>query len=295
MSFSSDVKQELASIQIFSACCSRAQAYGLVLFAHFSPAEISISTENRTVLELYSNAIRDICGTQLELNSEAAKKVIAFLADKKDRATVYDYFGHSMRDANLRINRSNLSDECCNAAFLRGAFLVCGTITNPAKNYHLELVVPHKRLCLDMITLMQEMELEPKYIFRKGNHIIYFKDSESIEDILTSTGATMASLEFMGIKMEKDVKNSVNRKLNFEMSNLSKTIDAASAQVEAIKKIDKKVGLSSLPEKLREIAQLRIDNPEESLSELGSMLSEPISRSGVNHRLQRLIDIADKL
>ena len=295
MSFSSDVKQELAAIEIFSACCSRAQVYGLVLFARFSSGEISITTENTTVLNLYIQSVRAICGAEPIISSNTTKKLLAVLEGAENRNAVYDYFGHGTRDATLRINRSNLAEDCCYAAFLRGAFLACGTVTNPNKGYHLEFVVSHKRLCLDMIKLMQEMELNPKYILRKGNHIIYFKDSESIEDILTVMGATNSSLEFMGIKMEKDMKNSVNRKLNFEMSNLTKTIDAAALQVDAIKKIEQKSGLSSLPEKLSEIARLRLDNPDVSLTELGKMLSEPISRSGVNHRLQRLIEIADKL
>ncbi len=295
MSFSSDVKQELAAIEVLSTCCSKAQVYGLVLFAHFSPSEISLSTENKTVLALYTEAIKDICGAEPEINLGNSKKVIASLKGKSHCASVYDYFGNNQRETTLRINRSNLTEECCYSAFLRGAFLACGTVTNPSKNYHLEFVVSHKRLCLDLIKLMQEIDLLPKYILRKGNHIIYFKDSESIEDILTAMGATNSALEFMGIKMEKDVINSVNRKLNFEMSNLSKTIDAAAAQIEAINKIKQKSGLTSLPDKLREVAELRLENADVSLTELGSMLKVPISRSGVNHRLQRLIDIADKL
>ncbi|MBR3438338.1 MAG: DNA-binding protein WhiA, partial [Clostridia bacterium] len=140
-----------------------------------------------------------------------------------------------------------------------------------------------------------ECGFNPKYVIRKGYHIVYFKESESIEDILTFMGATESSLFLMGIKMEKDVKNRVNRRVNFEMSNLNKTINAANRQVEDIRFIEKTRGLSSLPENLREIAQLRLDNPEISLTELGEMLSVPISRSGVNHRLARLSEIARQI
>ena len=142
---------------------------------------------------------------------------------------------------------------------------------------------------------MDELSLSPKYIVRKGNHIIYFKDSESIEDILAIIGAQSASLHVMGIKIEKDVKNTVNRRLNFEMSNINKTVNAANQQVEAIELIEKHMGISSLPDNLRELAQLRLDNPEASLSELEKLLSEPISRSGINHRLSRIVKIVEKI
>ena len=178
---------------------------------------------------------------------------------------------------------------------MRGVFLACGTVTTPERGYHLEFVVPYKRLCSDFICFLEEIGLAPKYINRKGIHIVYFKDSESIEDILAIIGAQDASLYVMGIKIEKDVKNKVNRRLNFELSNINKTVDAANAQIEAIEYIEKKCGINSLPDNLREIARLRIDNPEASLRDLGQLMSEPISRSGVNHRLAKIVSYADKL
>ena len=140
-----------------------------------------------------------------------------------------------------------------------------------------------------------DIGLNPKYIVRKGNHVIYFKDSESIEDILAIIGAQTASLHVMGIKIEKDVKNTVNRRLNFEMSNINKTVNAAKLQVEAIELIESKIGISSLPENLQELAHLRLENPEASLSELENLLSEPISRSGINHRLSRIVKFSEKI
>ncbi|MBQ8015382.1 MAG: DNA-binding protein WhiA, partial [Clostridia bacterium] len=151
------------------------------------------------------------------------------------------------------------------------------------------------RLCMDLMKFMDELSLKPKYIVRKGNHVIYFKDSESIEDILAIIGAQDASLHVMGIKIEKDVKNKVNRRLNFEMSNINKTVDAANLQVEAIEYIESKTGISSLPENLQKIAKIRLEYPESSLSELEKILDEPISRSGINHRLGRIVKIAEKM
>ena len=219
----------------------------------------------------------------------------AYVKTDADKTKVFDKFGHSFNEATLRINRANISDECCAGAFLRGAFLSCGTVTSPESGYHLEFVVPYKKLCTDLIKFLDELNLNPKYIVRKGNHIVYFKDSESIEDILAIIGAQDASLYVMGIKIEKDVKNKVNRKLNFEISNISKTVDAAQIQISAIELIESRQGLSSLPDNLQKIARLRLEYPESSLSELEKLLDEPISRSGINHRLNKIVKIAQDI
>ena len=295
MSFSSDVKSEIAKAEILSSCCLHAQVYGLVLFAHFSKYNLSITTENTDVFELYCNYLNDYCKVSPVISDSGTKKLTAYLKTDEDKARVFEKFGHTLNETSLRINRANISDECCASAFLRGAFLACGTVTAPERGYHLEFVVPYKKLCTDMMKFMDELELKPKYIVRKGNHVIYFKDSESIEDILAIIGAQDASLYVMGIKIEKDVKNKVNRKLNFEMSNINKTVDAANIQMEAIEYIDKNAGLSSLPDNLKKIAELRLEYPEASLSELGKLLDEPISRSGINHRLGRIVKIAESL
>ncbi len=295
MSFSSDVKSEISKTENLSSCCLHAQVYGLVLFAHFSKYNFSITTENNDVFELYNSYLRNYCGVEPTISEGSAKKQTAYLRTDAEKEKVFEKFGHSMKEATLRINRANISDDCCSGAFLRGAFLACGTVTAPERGYHLEFVVPYKKLCTDLMKFLDELELKPKYIVRKGNHVIYFKDSESIEDILAIIGAQDASLYVMGIKIEKDVKNKVNRKLNFEMSNLGKTVNAANIQVEAIQFIESKSGISSLPENLQEIAYVRLDNPESSLSELEKLLDEPISRSGINHRLSRIVEIAEKM
>lgn len=295
MSFSSDVKSEIAKTENLSSCCLHAQVYGLVLFAHFSKYNFSITTENNDVFELYLSYLREYCGVEPTISDSGTKKMTAYLKSDSEKEKVFEKFGHSLKEATLRINRANIADECCPGAFLRGVFLACGTVTDPERGYHLEFVVPYKKLCTDLMKFLDELDLNPKYIVRKGNHVIYFKDSESIEDILAIIGAQDASLYVMGIKIEKDVKNKVNRKLNFEMSNISKTVDAANLQVEAIEYIEAKAGLSSLPDNLQKIAQIRLENPESSLSELGKLLDEPISRSGINHRLNRIVKIAESL
>ena len=295
MSFSSELKTELANTENLSSCCFHAQVYGLVLFAHFSKYNFSITTENPDVFSLYLSNLRDYCGVEPVINDSGTKKLTAYLDNDKDKEKAFEKFGHSLKEASLRINRANIADECCSASFLRGVFLSCGTVTDPERGYHLEFVVPYKRLCGDLLKFMDELNLNPKYIVRKGNHIIYFKDSESIEDILAIMGASNASLYIMNVKIEKDVKNMINRRVNFEISNINKTVDAAKLQIEAIKYIEENGGVSSLPDNLQKIAQIRLDNPEASLKEIEFLLDEPISRSGVNHRLGRIVKIADSM
>ena len=295
MSFSSEVKTEITKIENISSCCFHAQVYGLVLFAHFSKYNLSITSENSDVFDLYLTYLKDYCGVKPTISDTGTKKMTAYLRTDAEKTKVFEKFGHILSETSLRINRANISDECCQSAFLRGVFLACGTVTDPERGYHLEFVVPYKRLCMDFMKFLDELGLNPKYIVRKGNHIVYFKDSESIEDILAIIGAQSASLHIMGIKIEKDVKNTVNRRLNFEMSNINKTVNAANLQVEAIEYIEKTSGISSLPDNLQILARLRLENPEASLSELEKMLDEPISRSGINHRLNRIIKMAENI
>ncbi len=295
MSFSSELKSELANAENLSSCCFHAQVYGLVLFAHFSKYNFSITTENNDVFSLYLSYLKDYCEVEPVISETGTKKQTAYLKTDKDKEKAFEKFGHTSKEATLRINRANISEECCSAAFLRGVFLSCGTVTDPERGYHLEFVVPYKRLSADLMKFMDELGLNPKYIVRKGNHVIYFKDSESIEDILAIMGAANASLYIMNVKIEKDVKNKINRRINFEISNINKTVDAAKLQLEAIEYIEGKCGISALPENLQKIAELRLENPEASLKDLEQMLDEPISRSGVNHRLGRIVKFAENL
>lgn len=294
MSFSYDVKQELAQVPILSDCCLHAQAYGMLLFGRmFSASEISLVTENESTAKKYSDIIYELFGITPKLVRGA--KYTVSVSSAGDRKRILEAFGHSESDISLRINRANLADDCCFASFLRGVFLSCGTVSTPEKNYHIEFSVSYKKLCNDLLQLLDELGFSPKYVKRKSSHIIYFKVSEKIEDFLTLLGAVNSSLELMGVKMHKDMVNHVNRRVNFENANLSRTVDAAIVQVEAIEKIDRTVGLDTLPAPLCEMAKLRRENPEVSLSELAQMTSPPLTRSGVNHRLKRLVEIADDI
>ena len=299
MSFSANVKNEILSAELENDCCSHAFAYGMMLFSRaFSSYDMSILTENSGVAEKYLELTKNICGVNPKLIKTEAGKYKVEITSKDERLKVLETFGYDKKNNALRLNWSNFSDECCKNAFLKGVFLTCGTINDPNKNYHMEFVVPYLNLSRDLklfINDYDQLSVEPKSIVRNSNHVIYFKDSEAIEDLLTVMGAVNSSLEIMGVKMYKDMRNNVNRKLNFENANLDKTIDASSKQIDAILHIKKTVGLSYLSDDLRELAELRIENPDMSLRELGSLLSVPISRSGVNHRLSKICSIAKQI
>lgn len=299
MSFSADVKNELLSIEPENQCCMHALAYGMMLFSRaFSYYDMSLLTEHGGIAEKYCELMKKVCGVTPELaKSEAGKYKIEVLT-KEDRLKVLKTFGYDKKSGTSRLNWGNMTDECCKTAFLRGAFLTCGTVNDPNKNYHFEFVVPYLNLSKDLkvfISDYDELNVVPKSITRNSNYVIYFKDSESIEDLLTVMGAHNSSLELMGVKMYKDMRNNVNRKLNFESANLDKTIDAAGKQINAILHIKNTVGLSYLSDDLKEIAEIRLENPDMSLRELCESLSTPITRSGVNHRLNKICSIAAQI
>ena len=296
MSFSSEVKKEMVSVQVLSECCRHAEAYGLLLFGRsFSSAAVSFAAENRAVSEKYASCVRQITGIEPEYSDRPGKMAIVSVKTAVERRTILNAFGHTAGELSLRINRANLTDECCFAAFIRGVFLACGSVSSPEKNYHLEFVVPFLKLSNDLFSFLQELGFMPKHIMRKGYHIIYFKDSANIEDLLTLMGATNATLRLIGVKVDKDMRNHVNRRVNFETANIDRSVQAGGLQVEAIRKIAKARGLDSLPQGLREIAQIRLDNPEATLYELEELFGGRLSRSGINHRLKRLEQIAAEL
>ena len=295
MSFSSDVKDELCELSS-APCCRAAMAYGLLQTGRaFSPSAISLQTEHEGVAARYTALLGAVCGvTPRRVGREGGFHLLS-VEEEEARRAVLARFGHGEREVSLRLNRANLECENCAAAYLAGAFLASGAITNPEAGYHLEFHLPHYNLSRDILALLRELDLSPKYMNRKSNHVIYFKESEQIEDCLTRMGATSASLELMSVKMVKDIRNNANRVANCENANIDKTVAAATAQLRAIRHIAERGAMDALPPELRELAELRLDNPELSLRELGEALTEPISRSGVNHRLRRIVEFAETL
>lgn len=294
MSFSADVKSELMCIEEQNPCCALAESYGFLLFGKgFSAQEIYITTENEQIAEKYKAIVTRLSGAEPVVTCSENGKYRVSVKSKEGRAAVLNAFTHSVQEKNRRINWDNLADRCCMRALLRGAFLACGTLNSPDKNYHLEFVVPFLNLRSDLKQLMEELGLSPKEIVRNGAYILYFKKSEDIEDALTSMGAPLSSLELMRVKVYKDMRNNVNRRLNFENANLDKTVNAALRQNEAIQKLRESGVLQTLPKELTDIAELRTENPDWSLQQIGDMLTPPLSRSGVNHRLKKLCALAE--
>lgn len=295
MSFTGDVKKELAENFIMSDNCLKAYTYGFLLFGKsFSSRSICCSSDYECVINSFADSIRETTGVTVHVSRLKSGKYTLRVATSADRKRIIEFFDHSVNDITLRINHGIFEDEECYGAFLKGVFLSCGTVSNPDKNYHLEFVAPHMKLSQDLIKILNNLDINAKYILRKYSNVVYLKDSENIEDILTMMGAVNSSIHIMGVKIQKDVRNKINRRMNFESANMSRSIEAGLNQVNAIRLIEKKQGLNSLPAELKELAVLRLENPDMSLKELGESLSNPISRSGVNHRFEKIISIAEK-
>ncbi|MGL5635046.1 MAG: DNA-binding protein WhiA [Sarcina sp.] len=193
------------------------------------------------------------------------------------------------------IDNKFVNTEDKRRAFIRGAFIGGGSISNPEKTYHLEFVAHSQEFANDLRDIINHYKLNSKVIQRKNSYIVYIKEVEKIQDTLSILGAHTCLLEIENIRIVKEMRNNVNRLVNCETANLSKTVNAAVRQVESIRYIESTVGLSRLPKNLQEIAQLRLENPEESLKELGEMLTPPVGKSGVNHRLRKIEKIAQEL
>lgn len=303
MSFSSEIKDELIKIENMPPCCTHAMAYGMFLFGRsFTPSDVSLMTDNESVAKKYIYLAESACNISAELNISRAGKYTAFFNGDENRRKVLSVFSCTGRERTLRIDRGNLTNDavnneentsCCDAAFLRGVFLSCGTASDPNKSYHLEFVVSYKTLSLDLMRILNEYGIKAKHMVRRYVNVIYIKDSESIEELLTMMGAHISAMEIMNIKIYKDVRNLTNRRNNFENANLSRTVFASFDQVTAIEKLKSSGAFSALPDDLRQVALLRIDNPDASLREIGEMCEPKMSRSAVNHRLKKLISISE--
>lgn len=296
MSFSSDVKTELMSLENVSECCKFAEIYGLLLFSRFfSLSSITFQTENADLADFYANSIRSIFKVNPAIDKSKKGKQIISIDDMSDRIKILTRFGYTGKEISLRINRGNFESDCCLEAFLRGAFLSCGALSSPEKGYHLEFSTPFYKLSQDLLKILDEFELNPKMVTRKGYNIIYIKESENIEELLTHMSAIKSSFELMGVKIYKDFRNKANRIRNCETANITRTINASGTQIDAIKIIQREVGLDSLPDELKEIALLRLEFPEYTLKELHEELSSPLSVSGLNHRLKKIINISKEI
>lgn len=301
MSFANELKRQLLRLRYDDLRQLRARTHGLLRFSKaFGPQKMLLQTENKSVAELYADSIFGLIGLDATISVQEYKNkngksfFCATVDDQNDREKILRFFGYGQSPMPV-LNLEQVQSEEELGAFIAGAFLACGSMVDPGKSYHLEFVVPDQPLCEALIQVLFAVRIFPKSFTRRGSFVAYLKDSGEIEDLLGFMGAGNLGLEVMNVKIYKSIRNQVNRAQNCEFANLEKTISAASVQVKQIEYILKNKGTAFLPEDLREIAKLRVENPEMSLRELGEALGEPLTRSGVNHRLKRLSKIYEEL
>ena len=299
MSFSSDTKAELCTIPLSRRCCAVAEAYGVLLYCNmFNHEEIRIVTSSSEFAQRLPKLFQKAFGHGFDPSPSfkiKGKKSFS-IRDKNTIDTIFSAYGYEAETVLAHhINLGVLEEGCCKAAFLRGALLAGGSISDPGKSYHLEIVTPHYNVSGETFSILLELGFSPKDTTRGGNYVTYFKQSEAIEDLLTLAGAPVSAMGIMSAKVEKSMRNSINRKVNCDSANADKIVSASQEQIEAIKKIERTAGLQSLTEKLRETAILRIANPEASLSDLAFLAMPSVSKSCMSHRLRRLLEIAREL
>ena len=296
MSFAYDVKAELCRAPLSRGCCAVAAGCGVLLYAStFSANEVRIVTENDEFAARLPRLFQKAFGVKFDELPEEKKggKLVLRITqeDKLDaiwRALGYDRRAHFA----LHLNFALLEEECCRASFLRGAFLAGGSVTDPQKRYHLELATSHVQAGREVEALLRDMGFEPKNVMRQGSLITYFKSSEHIADLLTLIGAPGRALEIVSAKIEKEMRNTVNRRVNCDAANLDKTVMAAYEQVEAFTRLTESGAINELPVKLQEVAVARLLQPELTLSELAATFDPPLTKSCLNHRNRKLMKIA---
>ena len=276
MSFSSDVKAELARQHSKSRHCQIAELSAMIMQEgriSMQPLSLSFETENPILLEKYATLMKRAFQIDVEqpLESQDCKKIIE------------------------AIQELYLEKTCCKRAFIRGAFMASGSMTDPNKSYHFEIVCRTPEQASRLQELMREFETEPKVVERKNYYVVYLKEGSQIVDMLNVMEAYVSLMNLENVRILKEMRNSVNRQVNCETANISKTVNAAVKQISDIELIRDTEGLDSLPMPLREMAMIRLEHPEAPLKDLGKFMDPPVGKSGINHRLRKLASVADAI
>ena len=299
MSFSSNVKAELCKDSLSKKSCAVAEGYGVLLYCNtFSSTEIRIITESRDFAARLPRLFKKAFGITFDQEPAAHDRgKLQFAISSEDKiAKIFETLQMDLKASlTLHVNFGMLEEEAECMAYLRGAFLAGGSVTDPAKRYHLEMTTSHYKVSRETCALLIECGFSPKELSRGGNNILYFKQSDYIEDFLTAIGAQVSAMGVMEAKVEQDLRNGVNRRVNCETANLTKVVDASMGQMAAIRALEEAGELDKLPGKLRETALLRRENPEATLQELAAMLNPPITKSAINHRMRKLLELARAL
>lgn len=305
MSFASDIKKELTSIEISNTCCSQAELAALIrmngaISVSKNKYTLDVQTENAAIARRIYSLIKMNYTYPVELLVRRKMKlkknnvyIVRLLQDVGNFLSKLDIL-HGPYALTRTISKRYVDKECCQKAYLRGAFLAGGSVNNPeTSSYHLEIFNVHEEHNHSLCTLLNTFDLRARELERRSGYIVYIKEAEKITELLIIIGAHNALFKFEDVRIVRDMRNSVNRLVNCETANLNKTIGAAFRQIESIQLIQNTIGLDAIPKRLQEIAHVRVHHQEASLQELGEMIeSGPISKSGVNHRLKKIDEIA---
>ena len=305
MSFSAEVKEELSGRTDSAKHCQIAELAAILAFCgEVTAGCLVMSTENVTVADKYIELLGDIAGIERDnvdwcQDNKKGSAIYVTLNEEQSR-------GILMTVKWINVTRGNafercfanpvvIQKECCKKAFIKGAFLAAGSISDPKKFYHLEIVCDSEDDARQMTDIIAYFQLDAKYIARKKSYVVYLKEGNHIMDCLNIMGAYVSQMNLTNIMILKERRNDVNRKVNCETANLNKTIEAAVKQISDIEYIRDTVGLSYLKDSLREVAEVRLENPDMNLKDIGELLTPAVGKSGVNHRLRKISEIASEL
>jgi len=286
MSFSAKVKEELASLWSNHKHCRKAE---LVALFHYG------GQIGRVESDCYTIGFHSENVEVLKKGFTLLSKAFNIKADQNLSEKELFQFLEKINQAERETLEHITNQSCCKRAFIRGAFLAVGSMSDPEKGYHLEFVCEEEEQAKLLHNIIASFDIETKVMERKDHHIVYMKEGAAIVDMLNVMEAHVALMELENLRILKEMRNSINRRVNCETANINKTVSAAAKQVEDIKYIEAKKGLASLPESLYEMALIRLENPDAALKELGELLDPPVGKSGVNHRLRKISEYADRL
>ncbi len=293
LSFSAKTKNEICRVPLGKTCCQTAELYGMLLFGSaFSNREIRFVSEQSAIIRRIATLLKKVCSIEVQPILQGSRRTV-LIEEPELIAMVMEKMGYDFKShITYHLNRNLVDNECCAAAFLRGIFLAAGTVSSPEKKCHLEIKTGHAILAREVMSLLLDVNFVPKITERRTAWLIYWKSASQIEDFFAKIGAHHAVMAIMQAKVEKQLRNEVNRKVNCETANLIKVTSASTRQIAAIERALQCGGLEIFPENLRGTVDLRVANPTASLAELAAMFDPPISKPGLSHRLGRIMEIA---
>lgn len=301
MSFSGQIKEELEQVISSPRHCQLAELAALVQFCgHIEEdGSLLVQSENPLVIRKCFTLLKKTFKIEAVAKSQMQTQNYRLFVTGEDAFRVLEALKICDTAGHLMMRHLTdpvlIKNSCCKRAYLRGCYMAVGSMSDPYKSYHLELVCGLQAQAEQLLKILHDFSLDAKMIVRKKYYVVYMKEGENIADFLNITEAHKALMEFENTRIYKGMRNMVNRKVNCEAANITKTVNAATRQVEDIRLIREKMGLEGLPEPLRQMAYVRLENPQASLGELGKLLDPPVGKSGVNHRLRKLGELAKEL